>query len=100
MTVKEQLRPIRAVALRSLLIEKARKKEVSYYSDWMYFFEVDRFEITKILDDVIELDVQMDTPMVSSLVVKRDSSETGFAQKVGIPQEDMRQRCYEFYAST
>ena len=96
---KEQLRSIRAFALRSLLIEKARKKEVTYYSEWMDFFTVDRFEIAKILDAVIDLDSQMGTPFVSSLVVKKNLTETGFAQKSGTSQAETQQKCFEFYAS-
>jgi hypothetical protein len=99
-TIKDQSRPMRAFALRSLLIEKARRKEVTFYQEWMDFFNIDRFEIAKVLDAVIDLDSKMGTPFVASLVVKKNAAETAFHKKTGgLSQAEMQQKCFEFYAS-
>jgi hypothetical protein len=100
---KEALRPIRAVALRTLLIEYAKKRQTTYYGQWMKYFSIDRFELAKVLGIVVELDAQFGTPAVASLVVRRDTQVQGdgFDAKVsseGMDPANAQKKAFEFYS--
>jgi hypothetical protein len=109
---KDTLRAIRATALRSLLIEKARRRQLSHYGQWMKVFDIDRFELAEILGRIVELDAEMGTPPVACLVVRKDTmvQGKGFALKVSVERlnpegldatslsDEKQKQVFDFYA--
>lgn len=76
--IKSQKSLILANFIRQQLKEIAIRRETVYYSHFMNLLNVSRFDLADLLGIVVELDKAEKSPLLSSLVVTKDTMMPSF----------------------